>query len=136
MGWRDIKAKARETVHQTMKVRCVYLATGAPPDSNSASGDGLPELDVRIHEHQTEAGDQAGTSLNSAQRFTVDPQAIFWRADLIAAGITLVRNAVISVSDGEAYRLGPVQPHDQETISVPITRLTASQAAGLPLPEA
>lgn len=136
MGWRDIKAKARDTVHQTMKVKCVYMPTGVPPDSNSGSGDGLHELEVRIHEHQVPLGDQAGTSLNSAQRIEPDPRAIFWRSELIAKGITLARNAVLSVADGEAYRLGPVKPHDQETISVPITRIKPSETVGFPLPEA
>lgn len=136
MSWRGIKATARDTVHQTMKVKCVYLADGVPPDSNSASSPDLPELEVRVHEHQTKLGDQAGTSLNSAERFAADPVVIFWRAEIIAKGITLKRNAVISVSDGEAYKLGPVKPHDQETITVPITRMKPSETTGFPLPEA
>jgi len=143
MAWRDKKAKARDTVHQTMKVKCVYLADGIPLDSNSASGsssnsgdDTYPELEVRVHEHQTKFGDQAGTSLNSAERFEANPVAIFWRAELTTKGITLARNAVISVTEGEAYLLDLIEPHDQETIKARITRLDAADAAGLPLPEA
>ena len=142
MGWRDIKRGARETVHQTMKVRAVYLADGTPGnDSNSGSFSGstsgahdLPVVEVRIHEKGTNLGDQAGTSLNSAERFDAIPKVIFWRQQLLDLAITLSRNAIISVSAGEAYNIEVVKPHDQETITVEVTRLSAADAAGLPLP--
>lgn len=135
MTWRDTKRTARSTVHQTMKVRCIYLAQGIVPDSNSESGFEFTELEIRVHEHQTKLGDQAGTSLNSAERFEPDPRLIFWKAELEAKNITLKRNDVVSVSAGEAYRLGPTKPHDQETITVPVTRLAVAETANLPIPE-
>jgi len=143
MGWRDIKRAARSTVHQTMKVRAVYLVGGSPEhDSNSgsfsgsASGNlhGLPVVEVRIHEKGTKLGDQAGTSLNSAERYDVIPKVVFWRSELEAAGISPTRGDVLSVTSGEAYYIDVVEPHDQETITARITRLDAADSAGLPLP--
>lgn len=136
MAWRDTKAAARNVTHQTFKVRCAYIAEW-PLDSNSQSNSGAvtyPEFDVRIHEQHSLLGDQAGTSLNSAQRYEADPVILFWRADLIAAGITIERNAVISVTEGEAYEVELAEPHDQETIKVRVVRMTSANAAGLPLP--
>lgn len=140
MGWRDQKAAARRVVHQTFKVKCVYIPADAfPLNSNSASNSGteaFPEFEVRVHEKQTTLGDQAGTSLNTAERFEAIPALIFWRADLKAKGIKLKRGSVLSVSEGEAYKLDVVEPHDQETVKVRITRMTGAEAAGLPLPVA
>jgi len=136
MSWRDTKRAARNVVHQTMKTRCLYLADGIPyVEAGSNSAGDIPELEVRVHENQTKLGDQAGTSLNSAERFEPIPQAIFWRSELTEKGITLVRNAVISLGVGEAYSLDVIEPHDQETIKARITRLDAADAAGLPVPE-
>ncbi len=140
MGWRDIKAKARAVTHTTFKVACLYIDRDAfPLDSNSASNSGdvtYPQLDIRVHENQTKLGDQAGTSLNSAERFEAIPQVIFWRADLLAIPLKLKRGSILSVAAGEAYRIDVVEPNDQETIKCRITRLSANEAAGLPLPEA
>ena len=130
MGWRDTKSAARAKVHETMKVPAILIAA-LPYDSNSGN---LGQFNVRVHEKQTALGDQAGTSLNSAERFEVIPKIIFWRADLIDASIALTRNMVVSVSEGEAYNIDAVKPHDQETITVEVTRLDAEDSADLPLP--
>jgi len=143
MGWRDIKRAARETVHQTLKVRAVYLVGGSPEnDSNSTSFSGstsgnmhgLPVVEVRIHEKGMKLGDQAGTSLNSAERFDSVPRVIFWRTELEDAGISPARGDVISVTSGESYYIDVVEPHDQETITARVTRQDSADSAGLPLP--
>ena len=59
---------------------------------------------------------------------------IFWRQELLDLCITLARNAVLSVSAGEAYNIDFIEPHDQETITAHVTRLDAEDSAGLPLP--
>ena len=132
-SWREKKAAARRVVHDTMKVACVYLANGLPYDSNS--GQDLPIVYPRLHLSDKALGDQAGTSLNSAERVEPTPKAVFWKADLEAAGITLVRNAVLSVSDGEAYTIDHAEPHDIETITAHLSRMDEADAEGLPLPE-
>jgi len=143
MGWRDIKRAARETVHQTMKVRALYLVGGSPEhDSNSGSFSGstsgathgLPVVEVRIHEKGMKLGDQAGTSLNSAERFDSVPRVILWRSELEGLGLSPARGDVLSVSTGEAYYIDVVEPHDQETITARVTRMDAADSAGLPLP--
>jgi len=131
MTWREQKAAARDIVHQTMKVALLVLAT-IPYDSNS--GEHLPQVHARIHNREMPLGDQAGTSLNSAERYEPVPKAIFWKQELIDAGVTLARNQILSVSSGEAYSIDVVHPHDIETITVNIIRLDAADAAGLPLP--
>lgn len=143
MGWRDIKRAARSTVHQTMKVRAVFLVGGSPEhDSNSGSfsgsasgaAHGLPIVEIRIHEKGTKLGDQAGTSLNSAEMYDVIPSVIFWRAELEALGLEAKRGVILSVTAGEAYYVDVVEPHDQETIKARVTRLDDADSAGLPLP--
>ena len=133
MGWRETKAAAREAVHDTMKVPVILLASlSSLDDSNSA---GITQCTARIHNSEKALGDQAGTSLNSAERFEPTPRGIFWRQELTDLGITLSRNMVISVTEGEAYNIDVVHPHDNETISVELSRLDAEDSAGLPLPE-
>lgn len=134
MAWRDVKRAARQNVHTTFTVRALYVSS-LPYDSAS---DDAPEITCRIHEKQAPLGDQAGTSLNSAEVFEPIPRAVFWRDNLTEAGVEIDRGGVISVADGEAYRLDTIHPHDHETVTADITRLTAAQlaAAGtLPIPE-
>lgn len=134
MGWRDTKSNARAVVHDTMKVPAILLASLAQAQSSNSEAN-LGQFNVRVHEKQTLLGDQAGTSLNSAEMAEPIPKLIFWRADLVAAGVTLRRNMVVSVSAGEAYNLDLIKPHDQETITCEVTRLDAADSASLPLPE-
>lgn len=125
--WRNQKAEARAVVHDTFKVRGLLLFPASAPTGK--------EFNIRVHEKKTALGDQAGTSLNAAERFEAIPKIIFWRADLIAAGVTKIdTNSVVSVTAGEAYNIDAVEPHDQETITCHVTRLSATKAAGLPLP--
>jgi len=133
MGWRETLTEARAVVHDTMKVPVILLASLASVnDSNSTD---VAQLFARIHNSDKALGDQAGTSLNSAERYEPIQRAIFWVAELTAAGVTLDRNMVISVLAGEAYNIDTVRPQDRETITVEITRLDAEDSAGLPLPE-
>lgn len=134
MGWRDTKSNARAVVHDTMKVPALLLSSADALDDSNSEGV-LGQFNVRVHEKHTLLGDQAGTSLNSAERAEAVPKLIFWRADLLDAGVTLRRNMVVSVTEGEAYNIEMVKPHDQETITCEVTRLDAEDAAGLPLPE-
>lgn len=130
MTWRQQRAEARALVHETMQVSC-YLLSALPYDSNSG---GPLAISARIHNKETKLGDQAGTSLNSAERYEAIPKAVFWRQDVIDAAWTLVRGNIISVGDGEAYHIDVVHPHDTETISVDIARLDADDSTGLPYP--
>jgi hypothetical protein len=58
------------------------------------------------------------------------------RAELAVAGIAPVRNAVISVEPGEAYRLDNDDAPDDDQIIWFVSALSPAQASGLPVPEA
>lgn len=132
MGWRDTRKAARAVVHATMKVSAILLSElGEDSNTNNILG----QLTVRVHEKQTKIGDQAGTSLSTAERAEAVPTIVFWRDELTAIAVTLTRNMVVSVAEGEAYNIDRVWPHDQETIKCDVTRLDAADSAGLPLPE-
>jgi len=129
MGWRETKAAMRATVHDTFKIPAV-LVSALPIDSNTEQ----LEIQFRLHARQSELGVQPGTNYGMAERVEVDPYVVFWRADLTAATWELARGNILSVSDGEAYHIEVVEPHDIETIKCRVTRLDAEDTAGLPLP--
>jgi len=114
-----------------MRVAAYYLAS-IPYDSNSGTP---PEVQIRVHTSEKALGDQAGTSLNSAERIEQIPKVICWVADLAAAGVTLARNAVFSVEAGEAWQIDHIEPRDRETITVHCSPLDAEDSAGLPYPD-
>lgn len=137
MGWRDDRLAARQTVHETFKVSVRYVAS-FPYDSNS--GDSAPTITARIHDTQKPVGASpgAGSGPLQASAFLIEaiPKAIFFRENLTENGVTLARGAVIVVSATEAYHLDALDPHDHETISAHITRLTPEELVGLPVPDA
>jgi hypothetical protein len=67
---------------------------------------------------------------HQAQFFESAPKVILWRAEIAQPK----RHAVVSVEQGEAYRLDAPEPADDEFVTVAVTRLSASEAADLPLP--
>ncbi len=129
MGWRDIKAGMRATVHETFKIPAVLLSA-TPVDSNTEQ----LAIQFRLHNHQTPLGEMPGTNFGMGERLEEDPKIVFWKADLELASWTLARNQVLSVATGEAYNIEFVHPHDIETVKCSVTRLDAEDTAGLPLP--
>lgn len=132
MGWRDVRGAAREDVHETFTVFARYVAA-VPYDSNS--GASAPQISVRIHDSQKPLGTDPGDRKAHAAVFVeAVPRAIFWRQNLEDEGVTLARNAVISISADEAYQIDAVLPHDIETIACHVHRLSGDDLTGLPLP--
>lgn len=127
MTWRETRAAGRGVVQDTFKVRALYLGP-LPYDSNSG---GAPEINVRVHNSEK----ALGISPPIADNIEPTPKLIFWVADLVTLGITLAVKSVVSVEAGEAYRIGVVHPADRETITCDVTKLSAGQSAGLPVPE-
>ncbi len=128
MTWREIRASARAQVQDTFKVRALYLTT-IPYDSNS--GVVVPEIECRIHNSEK----ALGINPQLAEDVEPQPKIIFWVANLEAAGVTLARLGVVSVEDGEAYRVMVIHPQDRETITADVVPLTAAQLIDLPVPE-
>lgn len=121
-GFRDIKREGRRDVHRELQVPALYIAApGATPVG----------VTVRVHTKFDALGNQKGTNFHSAEMIERQPQIVFMRSE----GVVPARNAIVSVEPGEAYRIGPVSPPDDITITAIVTALTAAEAAGLPVPE-
>ena len=120
-SFRDIKRKARRDVQKHLRVPAYYLVSGeAEPVA----------CFVRLHTKFGALGDMAGTNLGYAEREEILPRIILWREEIPQP----VRNAIISVEEGEAYLIDHVQPADDLTITATVVVMPASEAAGLPYP--
>ncbi len=134
MAWRDIKAAARATVHSTMQVSALYLVEN-PAYVTPVVDPDIPQyietpVNVRVHSGEIALGDMKGTNFHFAQREEDNPSIIFLYSEMPAPE----RNALVSVADGEAYRIDHTKPRDNLTITASCLRLSASESAGLPLP--
>lgn len=120
---RQALRQGRRDLHREMSVPALYIAsTGVTP---------LP-CTVRPHDKQEAHGALAGSSVNGAAQIQdIAPRLIFMTDD---APAHIRRGAIVSVEAGEAYRIELVQPQHGVTITAEVVRLTAADAAGLPLP--
>lgn len=129
MSFREIKRRARQDLHQIMKVPALYLVP-APEGSPSPYEDPV-SVDVRLHYKFKALGDMVGTNFNYAERNEAVTQVVFLRADLANPQ----RGAVFSIQTGEAYQIDNLEPFDDITVTANVTRLPPSKAAGLAVPE-
>ncbi|WP_099554550.1 hypothetical protein [Hartmannibacter diazotrophicus] len=104
-----------------MKVRALYIAL---PGSDPV------DCYVRVHSKFNAIGGLIASS-DFAEREEVEPKILFMRSEIPVPA----RNAVISISTDEAYRLAVVSEPDGLTITATATRLLGSELAGLPVPE-
>lgn len=88
-------------------------------------------VSVRIHEKWSRFGDIPG--LDAAQIVDIAPRAVFLVEDI--PGGKPLRGAHLSVVEGEGYVLGEADQPDDITVTVAVSRLTAVQSAGFPVPE-
>lgn len=121
-GFRDILRRGRRDVHKHLHVAALYI--------ESADAEPVP-CTVRVHKHFAALGDMKGTSFDYAEREEVTPKLILWREELPEPR----RNAIISVEAGEAYMIDHIGEPDDLTITATVTRMSQSDAAGLPVPE-
>lgn len=85
------------------------------------------EICVRVHEKLNLTGGISG--LATAHMRDESLHIRFWRDDIALPR----RGAIISISEGMAYRVGEtLQPYGA-TIDATVTRLSAAEAAGLPV---
>lgn len=84
---------------------------------------------VRVHDKSMWVGEMPG--MDGARFHDTELHLRFWLDDL--DGVP-PRNAVVSVADGEAYRLGEAFDPHGSTVDVTATRLTVTEAVGLPVP--
>lgn len=120
---RDIKRQARGDVHREASVPALYIATsGATPTPCNI------RLWLKTDNHMV--GDLPGfpgaaTAAEPEDRVRID------LAEISAPA----KPAIFSVEVGEAYRIELLYPADNGYQTARVTRLSAAQAQGLPVPE-
>jgi len=120
MGARDIIRAARRDLHAELQVPALYLTSKTDEDPTP--------INVRFRVHQKSiTGFQAGAF--AIETADAPPRLRF---DLLE--ITPVRGAFVSVAAGEAYRIDRVGEKDDEFVDADVIRLSAADAAGLPVP--
>lgn len=117
---REALRRGRRDLHREMSVPALYIAApGAAP---------FP-CTVRTHDIPAANGKPGGNGY--AQQADIKPSLIFLTDD---APLLIRVGAIVSVANGEAYRIGVVHPPHGITITADVTRLSATEAANLPLP--
>jgi hypothetical protein len=106
-----------------MKTVAVYVDD---PDDQLA---GVKSVHVRVHYKFDQLGGLKGTSFHTVEREEVKPVIIFMRDEVPNP----IRNAVVSVDLGEAYRIDHTNPPDDITITTHIIALSHKDANMLPL---
>ena len=113
----------RRDLHHDRSVPALYIAApGAQPVACT----------VRTHDRIEAQGALPASSMNGfAQIQESVPKLIFIADD---APDPIRRGATVSVEAGEAYRIDHVEPPHDITVTAKVTKLTAGEAMGLPLP--
>lgn len=112
---------ARHTLHDYMSVEAMYFLEDAPDDA--------VRVTVRVHEKWMALGDMKGTNFNYAETESITPRIIFMLSE-----IDPERGAIVSVEPGVAYRVDTPLPPDDITVTATVSKLTADETAGFPLP--
>lgn len=126
-SFRDIKRKSRIDLHRHMQVPAMYYA---PNPSTPGSFLDPVLISVRLHLKDKMLGDMPGTNFNYAERAEPIPRILFLRVQVEKP----VRNAIVSIEEGEAYRVDFIEPPDDISVTAHVKRLTAAEAAGLATP--
>lgn len=122
--FREKLRSGRRVLHDRMGDPALYFA---PP---YVGGDTVvTPITVRVHEHFGLLGDLKGTNFNYAEVEDQSPRIVFMRDE-----ITPVRNMVVSVAPGQAYRVDTVSPPNDITVTARVVRLMKEDAEGLPVP--
>jgi hypothetical protein len=110
----------------------VGAAHGADWPERHLQADAADPVDVcvRVHDKSMWVGEMPG--VDAARFHDTETHIRFWLDDL--PGGVPPRLAVVSVAEGEAYRLGEAYDPHGATIDVTATRLSVSEAAGLATP--
>lgn len=129
MSIRDIRRAARRALHDAFKVAVLYVPRVGKPVL----------LHARDHtKFRVNAIEGAVRSGNGQMvgRQEMAPSIIFMRDEIAAAGITLVKNDIISIERGEAYRLDNAEAPDDITVKWFVTAITnENDLDDLPTPD-
>ena len=121
--FREEKRRMRRDLHLEMSVPALYI-----PVPNATP---VPcTVRLWLKSEGSMLGDARASSLTAADRAEPEDRIRFDRGELM-----LLRNsAVVSVEAGEAYRLDFVYPADDQFQTARVVRLSAAEAADLPVP--
>lgn len=115
-GWREVKAQARDLIHQTFEVPAIYLShMGGTPRA----------VLVRVHSSVGIPGEDF--PIEMAGRFEFHPRVIFRTVEVANPA----PKSLLIVSETEMYRLSVTEPEREGYISADATRLSKSEAQGL-----
>lgn len=130
----QLKQRSRANLHSVIGRPALYLIENPSYVSPTDTPDEDPYIEtpctVRLHTSFNAVGDAKGTNFHYAERAEIEPALIFLIAEISAPQ----RNAIVSFITGEAYRVDHAEPRDGITIRCPAFRLSAEEAAGLPVP--
>lgn len=130
--WAEAKLAARQKVHGTFFVPCVFYDSviSTPSVEDDVIG-------VRIHDKFEHVGDLAGTNLSYAETAERATRAIFRTSELAARNVA--RGSMITMlnyaGDIVGYHIESVHPPDGYTTSCDVTPLSASELTGTLLPD-
>jgi hypothetical protein len=112
------RQQARRDLHREMSVPALYIVGTEDP----------VDVTVRRQTRVAKTGDIEG--LDTAE---ISVETVFLRF-LIDELAQPKRNAIVSVAEGEAYRIDHALAPHGVTIDAAVTRLDTAEATGLPLP--
>lgn len=120
--YRQIMDEARGKLHDYMSVPAMYFAWPL--------GDTVPfPVSVRVSTERVLAGDLQGTSSHFAERVERALVAIF-----LLSEVDPETGRYITLEDGRAYRLGPVDPRDGITVTAALIRRPPVESVQYPRP--
>lgn len=118
---RDIKRQARQATHATFAWPVYYLRT---PTATAVPAH------VRIHKAWNRVGDIKGSRTYPAETENEAPKLVFQLSEIPV----VQRNAIVSVSATEAYRVDHVLPADDQFQTAWAAPILAAELATLDLP--
>ena len=121
MGWRDLRQRARRTLHEVFKVPALYYGPAAVTPTGHF---------VRVHEKFDAVGDLAGTNMSYAEGMESMPRVLF-----LDEAFKPARGAVVVISATEGYRLEYSDPKDDISFTAPAVRLTAEELTEFETPD-
>jgi hypothetical protein len=126
MSLADVKALARQPLHDFMSRAAVL---------HSPTETVVGNITARLHDMSKKVGDLAGTNLSYAEQMERPTTLVLWLAQITDLGYTLKRNCSVVFGPTEGYRISVVHPADNQTVTVDVTPLSATDLAGKTLPD-
>ena len=126
MSLADVKALARQPLHDFM-ARAAVL--------HSPTDVVVGNITARLHDASKKVGDLAGTNLSYAEQMERPTTLVLWLAQIEDLGYTLKRHCTVVFGTEEGFRIAVVHPADNQTVTVEVTPMSATDLAGKTLPD-